>query len=1585
MSTAGIGDPYWYEWTVGLHSIVDMLNPENKIKSVTFQNSQIESWDDVIVRFESGGVDYYQIKHTYSNDTFSYSDLISSVGEEESLLKKLSKAWKKIPNKGNSRFIIFSNRKIGTNRSNIERSGRRFMRPSLEEFWQFLQTERMLRISLNEFQIPSEYQDSFNEEFLAALNELDNNQSITFLRQLSIEFNQKSLPELEVEVLEKLCRSFRTEISKSKVLLNALDGALRNWATTNRRKEEVIPNDVYEVLGKGHNEIVGDHQIAVRTPFFTSRGETVKSLIQSLEDPNYKIVFLTGLPGIGKTTIISQLYNTRENIIHLRYYTFKPISPENDLLPADAGKTCESRSLWNDLLIQLREYFKDSLWENFVPIRNDFIDSVEELRSEVLRLSMVLSGKIGKRVIICIDGIDHAARSGLDGRENYLNTLIPPDNFPDEIAFLISGQPAESYDKYPHWLRQSHDQIKTLEVPNILESEILKLIDSKFNENRDWIAHEIFKITKGNTLSVLYAVKTVNSHSIAKDAIDQLENSRLKDGLSNYYNSIWDHIVEKLLYKPSLPYQLAAILSLTSVSLSIEHFRYLLAEADLSTHDWQIILEDMSPLIIKEDGRFSLLHNDARVFFTQIVSRVQKEIYSDISLRLVQLYNSDENFVKQKHTEVVRLLKKSSRSEEILNILNPRFVMEAYITKTPRFVLEETIQFAFQEIINLKSMDSLHSLTCVIKTFSQLDRSLETLNREWNFIDLDHTFLNELRVENPLNWTLNSIQIVFKEIYELACNRKFDRAFQIVERWFSGLTFSKFLAHFSDDELFSRNLNSEGEKLLSSKLKQVLELIGRVEVRLEFKLFDLNYNTNEFKEFYSTINTGYISELMEISDVKEYYLSFNLFQGTFFKKDLEALFLDLFQNSDLKRIYPILKYFEPNSVGKKFKGVAYLSAILVGKNKLIKKWKMEYSEILKTLERSFANYDNNNYTIYGAIGFLSAIIETRKDNIEIRSELVSVILQGYPEEIKTRIMLNKILEISIHLGRWYKEIFQDKKKSEFIYINEDLFSRIIDDILYFLKSYGGGIGSPTEPLKLFLQIANKLSKSSQGSYSYQFKLKIETHYSNDFVFDEFFTIICDIWYQAHNFDKCSELLENLLGDSGKIWAWSLEERITAFEEIWKSRKPEFLDILNNSNHRMQWYHIGFANRKEYSIQDELLWLECILVKDPLLWKDYGVKLFEFSEKVQEIADNRAAYDVIELLLKNSLKINAKIFFDVYSIVASSANFYKSLMIEALVNYINESHISYDTDFLKQCWMFICGFTSWKVSDHRKGLYDLKHSIIRNANDSDKGSIVEFMKQTNQLEFEIDKLQKIETKISNNTESLIQNRNFRICLSESSDKFIKNPILFYEFIREWNIENTSEFRISLDEIVEVAIRIKDLSGWKYSGNSKLFKYLLPYLNNYQRLKILKSIYSNFYDMAEFKYYSSLGDTLDSYCLNLSLNNIQLLKAGFNNILSTHEEWFSGFTQSRSQQEIINNSSADDDYDDKNKWIECFLKILLIDLDSRSALKVESSLRNILQILIEYPENCSVIVECWNSFSYDQKEYLLIGFEAIISPQ
>ena len=63
-TTAGSGEPYWYEWTVGLLKIVEMLHSDSDIESVTLQAHGPKGWDDVIVQRSQRRREWHQVKHS---------------------------------------------------------------------------------------------------------------------------------------------------------------------------------------------------------------------------------------------------------------------------------------------------------------------------------------------------------------------------------------------------------------------------------------------------------------------------------------------------------------------------------------------------------------------------------------------------------------------------------------------------------------------------------------------------------------------------------------------------------------------------------------------------------------------------------------------------------------------------------------------------------------------------------------------------------------------------------------------------------------------------------------------------------------------------------------------------------------------------------------------------------------------------------------------------------------------------------------------------------------------------------------------------------------------------------------------------------------------------------------------------------------------------------------------------------------------------------------------------------------------------------------------------------------------------------
>ncbi len=109
----GIGDPYWYEWFVGVKNVIKMLNPDNGIEYVILQSSSYESIDDVVVGKKENIELCYQVKHVRTEKNLTFSSLIDKdERSKKSLLTAIAEGWEKT-NNISSIPILYSNKAIG--------------------------------------------------------------------------------------------------------------------------------------------------------------------------------------------------------------------------------------------------------------------------------------------------------------------------------------------------------------------------------------------------------------------------------------------------------------------------------------------------------------------------------------------------------------------------------------------------------------------------------------------------------------------------------------------------------------------------------------------------------------------------------------------------------------------------------------------------------------------------------------------------------------------------------------------------------------------------------------------------------------------------------------------------------------------------------------------------------------------------------------------------------------------------------------------------------------------------------------------------------------------------------------------------------------------------------------------------------------------------------------------------------------------------------------------------------------------------------------------------------------------------------
>lgn len=334
----GMGDPYWYEWSVGEQQIINMLNEENNIEYVELQANVGLGLDDVVVTYSDGKVLCIQVKHTRADDTLTFADLVYSAKKtSKSLLAELADSWQEESRRYTEVIPqIFTNRRKGQVIS-MTKGEDTFVRPALDVFWKKL-NEKIKSAKNFEDIVFEEYPEAWNEWKTQLSGIQSNKDKLKFLRLLQLETEQKDLQEIENEVLGHLSTAFRITLDDADKLLGKLDHALRKWTTSVRNTSRIYVEDVYEALSIDDYISPYNHELMPAEPFFDSRKDFVEEIEKELLFGNEKVLFLSGIPGTGKTNIVSKLCNKRDSIIKIRYYAYEPIQPDKEYLPIDVSE-----------------------------------------------------------------------------------------------------------------------------------------------------------------------------------------------------------------------------------------------------------------------------------------------------------------------------------------------------------------------------------------------------------------------------------------------------------------------------------------------------------------------------------------------------------------------------------------------------------------------------------------------------------------------------------------------------------------------------------------------------------------------------------------------------------------------------------------------------------------------------------------------------------------------------------------------------------------------------------------------------------------------------------------------------------------------------------------------------------------------------------------------------------------------------------------------------------------------------------------------------------------------------------------------
>ncbi|MCB7127215.1 ATP-binding protein [Lachnoclostridium sp. 210928-DFI.6.3] len=727
----GMGDPYWYEWSVGEQQIINMLNEDNNIEYVELQANVGLGLDDVVVTYRDGKVLCIQVKHTRADDTLTFADLVYSAKKtSKSLLAELADSWQEESRRYTEVIPqVFTNRRKGQIISTTKGKDT-FVRPALDVFWKRL-NEKIKSAKNFEDIVFEEYPEAWNEWKTQLSGIQSNNDKLKFLRLLQLETEQKDLQEIENEVLGHLSTAFRITLDDADKLLGKLDHALRKWTTSGRNTSRIYVEDVYAALSIDDYISPYNHELMPAEPFFDSRKDFVEEIEKELLLGNEKVLFLSGIPGTGKTNIVSKLCNKRDSIIKIRYYAYEPIQPDKEYLPIDVSERVKKEHFWNEMFSQLKQCLKGSLHKYNVPLQNCFM-SLEEMKKHFFEIASAYARDTGCTFVIAIDGIDHAARAGIVS-ETFLATLPRPEYIPDNIKLLISGQPQESYPNYPLWLKRKNDSVKRLDVPGIERGDILSLVTQKISDTRsseyNVITDIVEKYAEKNTLAAIFAVYEASQCADAMKLERKLSDRKLSGNIEEYYSNIWNDTVGTLKQYDFVDYKLAGVFAFFNERVNGQILSEIFNELNIPVAVWNDVLKTLKPLIVEEAGKYHVLHNDVKVFLSNIV-KIDNEHIEEVASSLVNYYLHKKEKSQAFYFDIIRLMYMANKQEEISDIFSSKFVIEAYVNGVEILELKSIAKEIMKRLFKQEKIDyiKLQSLSTTILTINKIKYTKDEIN-----------------------------------------------------------------------------------------------------------------------------------------------------------------------------------------------------------------------------------------------------------------------------------------------------------------------------------------------------------------------------------------------------------------------------------------------------------------------------------------------------------------------------------------------------------------------------------------------------------------------------------------------------------------------------------------------------------------------------------------------------------------------------------------------------------------------------------------------------------------------------------------
>lgn len=1568
MSTPGIGDPYWYEWFVGLKYVIEMLSPDSGISCVVFQHSGYNTIDDVVVEYEDGKKQLcYQIKHeilTSAPNSLTFGKMLEVKGDKKCLFEALFLGWKEAHSAGihTIKPVLYTNRVIHNRRAGRTYNGEKYSAYPVDKFVLLIQNEisagrDLATVEERDYDLAHQW-----NELCSALGNADMDDLIPFFEALSIEGNQLNLSELEQSLIATLAQTFGCNGGIALELFGKLLVGLKKWTTSERIDERVSLEDVYSVLGFEEDIDDGQHRLAAPHPFFESRQFFCKELDEMLQTTQKKVVFLSGDPGSGKTSIISHLQATTERFL-LRYHTFKPISPEQRFYNADPGM-CTPEKLWGTLLIQLRKRFRGRLAQCNVPLCNSLV-SVQDMRNHVLRLLGVLAKETTQptdRIFVCIDGIDHAARA--NASLSFLSTLPLPTEVPDGVCIVVVGQPATIYrEQYPMWLSTSED-VERVTMPKLCAGDIEQLIlahASQFSPNAAGLANLIFEKTEGNNLSAVFAVEEVKTLQTLDEAVEWINSSGITADIQQYYNHIWAHMkleLSKIVKVTTFPESIIACpLLLMNGRVNVRILSRALVTYGMSENDWTMILDRLYPLVIPAEtlGEYALFHNDFRVFLMGIISEYQPR-YEEIALKLAQdLFQNEEGLLT--YITAIPLLECANKAYLIPQYFTPGFTINALAEGISKQRLDEFVHLSYKAACDNQDVDGLCNTYLSIKTLYQHYRYFEYFDREYDCNDypeissVDISEIRTLPVEKQNLDEFENVLSLCRKLYSSRLSNHRSRAITLYQKWFGQLTPTTFLPLCIDAVSEEKDW-----ELRTNEVGFFLQYWGSVTAELDLPVPQIK-ESNSRLERRSIITYGeqYFNHCIShgkyalaIAALTEGYVTVGVFT-----EKLEILYYE----GVSKQFEYFLTQVPADKERPTWVLLAQAMKVTCDPGFIPNHSLWEHLQPIKRI------YDEACFEAVLQAFLLGCINKEIDDSVLVDLALESCCeLEG---ETNEKEQLRFFVQASSLLGKYYwnSTPASEKMTGYITWLLSAKLSRQFDYskarrfLLYTLLHSQSGISYCTEKWFIDALRTSLFEIDSLGMY--------------------YKTTILDYLKQHGKMDIIEEYIKELYGENCCNISL-VEDKAEMHIRFSPYGKLVCSDIVQKFSAQLKWDVVGYMGYKEYAIYAPMACFNIICKTAPDKWKDLGAHLYRQSE-IADYSSNHASYEIKNELSKVAVSCGLS---DYWELRTWSDDFRISpdQIYNSLFEFIKNATSVSDLEAL---WLLNCGIHSWYTQDGRSGVKSIFDACVAQAEKMD----VDFGPIAKELTPQWVSIVTQHTKQRNaspDEESYATQR----------AKEVENiKALYSDLSIDETLKSLSAVRTSADPIASYsAILKKVLSGEGYIKDNLTL--VLMSVCDYLRCKewtyerydpVIKSLLSALGRDAFWEIAKCIETQLSDYDYQISSRNLQLLfKLAFTEDIEKMESLFDAELQTQMLWVNGNNhinivfepEKSASRFPLPQSLAEMALYILLEQIETKNARKIETAIFSIYLLGNRFAEIMSVIPSIWNNLSGLQTECLLL---------